>query len=108
MTTRRLLKTEKTEHETRQCSAVYKHTSISKNNHKIDFSNPNILANDCNKIRLLMKESLNITEPQELVIRAAQRQGDELQHYSNETSSTFRQLYVINTQDIHTNGAHFE
>ena len=35
---------------------------MSENNHIIDFSNPNILANDCNKIRLLVKESLNITE----------------------------------------------
>ena len=36
------------------------------------------------------------------------RQGDEQQHYSNETLSAFRQLFVINTQDIHTNGAHFK
>ena len=57
--TRRLHKRLK-EHETRQYSAVYKH--MSENNHKIDFSNPNILANDCDKIRLLVKESLNITE----------------------------------------------
>ena len=59
MTRRRLHKRLK-EHETRQYSAVYKH--MAENNHKIDFSNPNILANDCNKIRLLVKESLNITE----------------------------------------------
>ena len=59
MTRRRLHKRLK-EHETRQYSAVYKH--MSENNHKIDFSNPNVLANDCNKIRLLVKESLNITE----------------------------------------------
>ena len=54
MTRRRLHKRLK-ELETRQYSAMYKH--MSKNNHKIDFSNPNILANDCNKIRLLVKES---------------------------------------------------
>ena len=58
--TRRTLHKRLKEHETRQYSAVYKH--MSENNHKIDFSNPNILANDCNKIRLLVKESLNITE----------------------------------------------
>ena len=62
MTSRRDYKNMKEikEHETRQYSAVYKATSG--NNHKIDFSNPNILANDCNKIRLLVMESLYITE----------------------------------------------
>ena len=32
------------------------------NNHKIDFKKTNIILNDCNKITLLVKESLNITE----------------------------------------------
>ena len=58
MTRRRLHKRLK-EHETRQYSAVYKH--MSENNHKIDFSNPNILPNDCNKSTLFVKESLNIS-----------------------------------------------
>ena len=60
MTSRRDYKNMKEikEHETRQYSAVHKHRS--EKNHKIDFSNPNILAN--NKIRLLVMESLNITE----------------------------------------------
>jgi hypothetical protein len=59
MTKRRLHKRLK-EHETRQYCAVFKH--ISGNNHNIDFVNPMILANDCNKMRLLVKESLKINE----------------------------------------------
>ena len=33
---------------------------MSKNTHKIDYLNPKTLNNDCNKIRLLVKEPLNI------------------------------------------------
>ena len=45
-------------HKTRHYGAVYKH--ISDIGHDIDFDNPQILASDCNKIRLLIKETLCI------------------------------------------------
>ena len=46
------------EHKTRHYCAVYKH--ISDLGHDIDFDNTQILASDCNKIRLLIKEILCI------------------------------------------------
>ena len=46
------------EHKTRHYSAVFKH--IHEHNHKIDFEHPNILCNDSNKMRLLVKEILSI------------------------------------------------
>ena len=62
------------------------------------------MANQILKVPNHLKISINTLtwqcrqRPQELVIRAAQyhiiyniRQGDELQHYSNETSTAFQQ-----------------
>ena len=37
-------------------------TNLLGNSHKISFLSSNILERDCNKIRFLVKESLNITE----------------------------------------------
>jgi hypothetical protein len=58
MTRRRVHKRLK-EHKTRHYCAVYKH--LSEQGHTIDFDNPNILCSDNSKIRLLVKESLNIS-----------------------------------------------
>ena len=46
------------EHKTRHYSAVFKH--IHEHKHNIDFEHPKILCNDCNKMRLLVKETLSI------------------------------------------------
>ena len=47
-----------TEHKTRHYSAVFKH--IHEHKYNIDFKHPKILCNDSNKMRLLVKETLNV------------------------------------------------
>ena len=57
ITTRRLHKRLQ-EHKTREYSSVYRHSFVT--NHKMDFDNAMILGPDIQKIRLQIKETLNI------------------------------------------------
>ena len=59
MTTRRLCQRLK-EHSESENSALRKHSLDAK--HDIDFANPLILATDCNRSRLYVKESLKIKD----------------------------------------------
>ena len=59
LTTRRLHK-RLHEHKTREYCSVYRHSFVT--DHKMDFDNPEILGSDIQKIRLQIKETLNIKQ----------------------------------------------
>ena len=48
------------EHKTREYCSVYRHSFVT--DHKMDFDSPEILGSDTQKIRLQIKETMNIKQ----------------------------------------------